>query len=351
MCLWLMIWIFIVLQGRFEMTISTACFAPGVTGLLSPLQDFLDDQNVSEILINRPKEVFVEREGKMLRFDTPILTAQYLRRLFMLIANENKQLLSDTSPLLSGNLADGSRVQLVIPYAVQHEALSIRKFTMQCLSFEDYADQGFFNTVHQPMHDYEQQLQQLYLDKNWEMFLKQAILAKKNIIISGATSSGKTTFLNSCIAQIPIYERLITLEDTWEINAPHQNIVRLKALKPTGDNQRNITMQDLVQASLRLRPDRIIMGEIRGREIFDFVSACSTGHRGALATIHASSPKIAFMRMAQLYKLNQVSGMNETDIYNVLNEVIDIIVQLEKTPAGRRMTNVYYKEIMHAQSA
>lgn len=322
-------------------TTTAACFAPGVTGLLSPLQDFLDDPNVSEILINRPQEAFIERKGKMLRFDLPVLTSQYLRRLFMLIANENKQTISETSPLLSGNLEDGSRVQLVIPQAAQYETLSIRKFTIQRLNFEDYARKGFFNDVKAvgiedstTMDESEQSLQRLYQEQNWQAFLKQAILAKKNIVISGATSSGKTTFLNSCTEQIPLDESLITLEDTYEIKAPHQNIVRLKALKST---QNGITMQDLVQASLRLRPDRIIMGEIRGREIFDFVSACSTGHSGALATIHANNPKVAFMRMAQLYKLNNVSGMSEADIYNVLHEVIDIVVQLQKTPKGRRL--------------
>lgn len=337
------------------MITEKACFAPGVAGLLSPLQDFLDDADVSEILINRPQEAFVERNGTMLRFDLPVLTSQYLRRLFILIANENKQTLSETSPLISGNLEDGSRVQLVIPQVAFYETLSIRKFTMQPLHFEDYACQGFFNDVKavgldecsQSIDEAEQLLQRLYKEQNWQAFLKQAIYAKKNIVISGATSSGKTTFLNGCAEQIPLDERLITLEDTYEIKVPHKNLVRLKALKSMGDKKNGITMQDLVQASLRLRPDRIIMGEIRGREIFDFVSACSTGHRGALATIHATSPKVAFMRMAQLYKLNDVSGMNESDIYNVLHEVIDIIVQLEKTSDGRRMTKVYYKEFVH----
>lgn len=328
-----------------------ACFAPGVAGLLSPLQDFLDDDQISEILINRPREVFVERQGTMLRFDLPLLTTQYLRRLFMLIANENKQIISDASPLLSGNLEDGSRVQLVIPQAAQYETLSIRKFTLKQLSFEDYANQGFFNETegvgleqcNQIINEADTLLKKLYFDKNWQAFLAEAILLKKNILISGATSSGKTTFLNGCIGQIPHHERLITLEDTYEIKVPHQNIVRLKALKTTGDKTSHITMQDLVQASLRLRPDRIIMGEIRGREVFDFVSACSTGHSGALATIHANNPKSAFMRMAQLYKLNNVPGMSEEDIYKILHEVIDIVVQLKKTPKGRRLAEVYYK--------
>ncbi|HDV4553849.1 TPA: P-type DNA transfer ATPase VirB11 [Legionella pneumophila] len=327
-----------------------ACFSPGATGLLSPLQDFLEDEHVSEILINRPQEVFIERSGQLIRFDIPVLTPQYLRRLFLLIANENKQTLSEASPVLSGNLADGSRVQLVIPPASLYETLSIRKFTLKQVSFEEYDAMDFFSSArgvgikeYSEYRSETDELLDLYYEKNWQEFIRQAILQKKNILISGGTSSGKTTFLNSCVGQIPLHERLITLEDTYEIDVPHTNIVRLKALKQVGEQAPKLTMQDLVQATLRLRPDRIIMGEIRGRELFDFISACSTGHSGALATIHANNPKVAFMRMAQLYKLNQVAGMDETDIYKILHEIIDVIVQLQKTSGGRRLVEVYYK--------
>lgn len=336
------------------METTKACYSSGSVGLLAPLQDFLDDEQISEILINKPQEVFIERQGALLRFDIPVLTTQYLRRLFTLIANENKQCLSESSPMLSGNLHDGSRVQLVIPAAAQHETLSIRKFTLKNLTFDDYASLGFFakaqgvNLDSDPLIDNpdEVTLQRLYKTSNWPEFLAQAIRFKKNIIISGGTSSGKTTFLNSCTQHITLNERLITLEDTFEINVPHPNLVRLKALKQVGGEAHHVSMQDLVQASLRLRPDRIIMGEIRGKEVFDFVSACSTGHSGALATIHANNPKVAFMRMAQLYKLNLIAGMTDTDIYNVLHEVVDIVVQLAKTHEGRRLVEVYYK---HAQ--
>ncbi|HAT2009122.1 P-type DNA transfer ATPase VirB11 [Legionella pneumophila serogroup 1] len=327
-----------------------ACFSPGATGLLSPLQDFLDDEHVSEILINKPQEVFIERNGQLIRFDIPVLTPQYLRRLFLLIANENKQTLSENSPVLSGNLGDGSRVQLVIPPASLYETLSIRKFTLKQVSFEEYQAKDFFSSArgvwikeYSEGHGKTDELLELYYEKNWQEFIRQAILQKKNIIISGGTSSGKTTFLNSCVGQIPLHERLITLEDTYEMDVPHNNIVRLKALKQVGEQVPKLSMQDLVQATLRLRPDRIIMGEIRGREFFDFVSVCSTGHSGALATIHANNPKVAFMRMAQLYKLNQVSGMDEADIYKILDEIIDVIVQLQKTTDGRRLVEVYYK--------
>lgn len=344
-----MIWIFTVLQVEPNMEAIKARCAPGSMGLLAPLYRFLEDAQVSEILINKPQEVYIEREGQWQRFDMPELTTQYLRRLFMLLANENKQTLSEGAPILSGNLKDGSRIQLVIPPASLYETLSIRKFTLKQLSFEDYHALGFFSLaqavgLHESSHaPDESHLLSLYQAQNWQAFIQQAILQKKNIIISGGTSSGKTTFLNACLGQIPINERIITLEDTYEIDIPHNNLVRLKALKPTGESVARISMQDLVQATLRLRPDRIIMGEIRGREVFDFVSACSTGHSGALATIHANNPRVAFMRMAQLYKLNQVAGMDEADIYKVLHEVVDVIVQVQKTEKGRRLTEVYYK--------
>ncbi|MCL9685743.1 P-type DNA transfer ATPase VirB11 [Legionella maioricensis] len=323
--------------------------SPGSTGLLAPLYEFLNDTQVSEVLINRPQEVYVERAGVLERFNIPVLTTSYLRRLFALIANENKQTLSENSPILSGNLKDGSRVQLVIPPASLYETLSIRKFTLKQVRFTEYNEQGFFSLAQGVGLDESIQtsgeiyLRELYDAKNWHEFIREGIIHKKNIIISGGTSSGKTTFLNSCLSEISLDERLITLEDTYEIDSPHPNQVRLKTLKQTGDTASHLSMQDLVQATLRLRPDRIIMGEIRGKEIFDFVSACSTGHSGSIATIHANNPKVAFMRMAQLYKLNQVAGMTEADIYAVLHEAIDIVVQLQKTASGRRLVEVYYK--------
>jgi type IV secretion system protein VirB11 len=332
------------------MSTAKEYFAPGVLGLLTPIHEFLNDDSVTEILINKPHEVFVEKNGAMQFFNIKAFDSLYLRRLFLLIANENKQVLSESSPLLSGNLEDGSRVQLVMPPASRHETMSIRKFNLRTLSFADYQKTDFFKSArgvdlkhHHTCDEFEEELLHYYDHQHWDNFLKFAIHSKKNIIISGATSSGKTTFLNACLGEIPPQERIITLEDTYEVKIPHSNVVRLKALKEQGGTSKGVTMQDLVQASLRLRPDRIIMGEIRGREIFDFIAACSTGHSGSMATIHANNPKVAFLRMSQLYKLNNVPSMKEKDIFELLNEAIDIVVQVEKTPEGRRIAAVYYK--------
>lgn len=326
-------------------------YEPGSAGLLAPLNQWLSAPNVSEILINHPKEVWVENELGMNRHAAPEMTEAHLYRLFQLIANENKELLSPEHPLLSGHLKEGVRVQLCLPPTSRYPTLSIRRQVKKSMSLQEYQAAGCYDkTVSAkaeadsfsslPLSD--QKLVQLYAQKAWPEFVEHAILFKKNIVISGGTSSGKTTYLNACLRHIDRGERLIILEDTREVDAPHPNQVQLWAPKG-GQSLAKLSMQDLVQCSLRLRPDRIIMGEIRGAEILDFVSACSTGHEGSMTTLHANSPHIAFMRMTQLYKLNGVPSMSDEDILRELKTVIDIIIQLTKTPAGRKVHSIYYK--------
>lgn len=329
---------------------SNAFVAPGAAGMLSILSPWLNDKTVSEIMANRPGEVFIEKHGQMMRHELPELTRPYLRRLFTFIANESGQILDEAHPLLSASLYDGTRVQLVIPPVAAHYTLSIRRQSIHQLSLPDYQQQGFFKqgkafflggeTMHAPSDEH---LLSLYDEKDWPGFLKQAVLARKTILISGGTSSGKTTFLNALLQEIPGHERIITLEDTREVSIPHANQVSLLASKGA-QGKAKVSMQDLVQSCLRLRPDRIIMGEIRGAEILDFISSCSTGHAGSMTSIHANNPQIAFMRMAQMYKLNQVPSMTEQDILNELHAVIDIIVQVAKTAQARQMLYCYYKE-------
>jgi len=317
-------------------------YAPQSMGLLAPIKTWYDDAQVSEILINEPQCIYVEKHGQLTKQDVPEYTQLFLDRLFQLIANENNQQLTAKKPLLSGSLLDGSRVQLVIPPTAKHYTLSIRRQVVRHLSLDDYASHAFYQqatgfNVHDVMADdihqlppSEQVLLSHYHAGEWDAFIRCAIALKKNIVISGGTSSGKTTYLNACLRQIPDHERIITLEDTREIDTPHPNQVNLLASK--GDQGLSaVTIQDLVQCCLRLRPDRIIVGEIRGREILDFLSACSTGHEGSLTSIHANNPRIAFMRMTQMYKLNNVPSMTDQDIMRELTEVVDVIVQLVKT--------------------
>ena len=326
-------------------------YTPGSSGLLAPIQQFLDDPGVSELLVNKPQEVWVEKEGVLNAHPINELTESHLLRLFQLIANENKQRLSNKNPLLSASLQDGSRVQLCLPPTAHYPALSIRRKVVKHFLLEDYERHDFYKEARvaditakdiKNLPESDQLLVTLYKEQHWSAFIRWAISCKKNIVISGGTSSGKTTFLNACLHHIDHNDRIIILEDTLEIEIPHPNQVQLLASK--GDQgEAKVSMQDLVQCCLRLRPDRIIMGEIRGKEIMDFISACSTGHEGSLTSIHANNPRIAFMRMTQMYKLNNVPSMSDQDIMRELTEVVDIIVQIAKTPSGRKVQSIYYK--------
>ncbi|MFJ1270115.1 P-type DNA transfer ATPase VirB11 [Legionella lytica] len=335
-----------------EVVAKNNYFTPGSEGLLSPLKQFFQDKAVSEILINKPYEVFVERHGVMECHTIPTLDPMHLRRLFTFIANENGQCLSEEMPMLSGNLYDGSRVQLVIPPAARFHTLSIRRPSIKKMTLEEYKQSAFYDRARpfnlhadnqEHLSEEDLALASLHQKGRWGDFIALAVEAKKNIVISGQTSSGKTTYLNACIGNIPHHERIITLEDTYEVVIPHQNLVSLRAPKKGEGQVNGLSMQDLVQCSLRLRPDRLIMGEIRGAEVLDFISACSTGHEGSITSIHANNPRIAFMRMTQLYKRNNVPSMRDEDILRELHEVIDVIIQVARDPNERFADSIYYK--------
>jgi len=330
---------------------SSAQFSPGSTGLLAPLDTWLNNPQVSEILINQPQEVWVEEGGQLMRHTVEALTTSMLRNLCQLIANENQQRLTAEFPLLSGSLRDGSRVQIVLPPTAMHPTLSIRRNVVIQMRLSHYREQDFYQKatpftltagMWEQLPDDEKSLVRLYQHKDWDNFIRTAIQLKKNIVISGGTSSGKTTFLNACLREIDLNERMLVLEDAREVDIPHPNQVQLLASKGE-QGQAKVDMQQLVQCCLRLRPDRIIMGEIRGKEILEFVSACSTGHEGSITSIHANNPRVAFMRMTQMYKQNNVPSMSDKDILKELHEVIDIIIQVAKTPNGRLVESVYYK--------
>ncbi|MGC1183142.1 P-type DNA transfer ATPase VirB11 [Legionella sp.] len=323
---------------------------PGAEGLLSPLMSWLNHPQVSEILINKPQEVFVEVHGCMTRHEVPELTSLYLHRLFQMIANESQQRLDEAHPLLSGNLYNGYRVQLIIPPISLYHTLTIRKTVLAHWSLEDYATNGFYRRMKTMSLNQEfanncqdKELLDLYRQQRWGDFIKNAVVLRKNIVISGGTSSGKTTFIKACLEAIPAHERIILLEDTRELSSSHLNQVSLLASKGS-QGKAQVDMQGLLEATLRLRPDRLIMGEIRGKEIMDFVMACSTGHEGSITSIHANNPQIAMQRMVQLYKQNNVPSMRDEEIRAELNQVVDIIIQLGKVGNERVAQYCYYKD-------
>lgn len=323
-----------------------------VARLIEPLRFLLEDPQLSEILLNQPKEIWAENSQRQWqRYDLPQMDEKYMADLFRMISNESHQKFDKHHPLLSANLFDGSRVQCVHPPTAKHFAFAIRRQVVKDFTLTDYQENQFYRSIKpavlevesiQDLSDKDLELLELYTAQRWEDFIIAAIKARKNIVMSGGTSSGKTTFLNACLREIDEKERIITLEDVHEVHIPHPNKVQLFASKgEQGDAK--VTMQDLVQCSLRLRPDRIVMGEIRGGEIMDFVNACSTGHEGSITSIHANNPNIAFMRMCQMYKLNNVPSMTNDDIMRELKQVVDVIIQLGHDAQGRCATGIYYR--------
>ncbi|HYF97508.1 MAG TPA: P-type DNA transfer ATPase VirB11 [Coxiellaceae bacterium] len=322
---------------------------------LKPLEPFLNDPEISEILVNQPEIIFFEKDGCFNTIKSPELSFRHLMGLATLMARFTDQRLSEKEPLLSGQLPSGHRIQIVLPLATRQHTLvlSIRKQTIADKSLYDFAQHGVFKHTRAfylensfPINKGEPALLELFNKNEFVEFLKLAIQEKKNILISGATSTGKTTFLNACLKEIPQHEHLITLEDVPElklIHPLHTSLFSSKGLQSVSQ----ITMQDLVQASLRLRPDRIIMGELRGAEAADFIHATATGHEGSLSSIHATNPSIAFMRLVHMVKLSGTT-LSRQDILDDLHSIIDIVIQLkrrrEKNHYVREVSDIYYRE-------
>lgn len=314
---------------------------PGALGLLAPIKNLLENPGVAEIIVNQPGQVVFEQEGVFHTIKVEAFNKKLLGHLFQLIARESHQLIDVEHPLLSANLSNGLRIQLVLPPTAVNYTFSLRKQSVTQLSLDDYQRQGLFKLKSSSNNKANSLLLDLYRKNNYLSFIKLAIKLKKNIVISGGTSTGKTTFLNACLQEIDNKERLVLIEDVREMFTPHANQVQLLTSKG-GQGKASISIQELIQCSLRLRPDRIICGEIRGKEIIDFISACSTGHPGSMTTIHANSPQGAFARMMQLYKLNHVSAMTDENILSEIRQVVDIIIQLSRGPGGRFISDIFF---------
>ena len=316
---------------------------------LSPLSQIFAREGVSEISINRPREVWVEIKGDMFREELPNFDVEHLKTLGRLVAQATEQRLSEEEPLLSATLPNGFRVQIVFPPACEpgHVVMSIRKPSPLKWSLDDYDKMGMFDTT--SVGEIEDK-NALILGKLLELnrikeFIARAVLYKKNIIISGGTSTGKTTFTNAVIRSIPHEERLITVEDAREIDLnSHPNRVHLLASKG-GQGRAKVNTQDLIEACLRLRPERIIVGELRGSEAFSFLRAINTGHPGSISTLHADTPQMAIEQL-KLMVMQAGLGMPPEDILNYIKNVIDIVVQLKRGEKGRKyISEIYYRPL------
>lgn len=314
---------------------------------LVPFHSIFAEEGVAEISVNKPEEVWVEKYGDMRMQKITELDLEHLKNLARLIAQSTDQTISEETPLLSATLPNGYRVQVVFPPACENTtvALSIRKVASMHLTLDDYEKKGAFSTTSTGVvtNPHDAKLLEFLKNNQIKDFLKLAIKVKKNIIISGGTSSGKTTFANAALIEIPSIERLITCEDAREIQLPnHPNRVHLLASKG-GQGIARVTMQDLIEACLRLRPDRIIIGELRGAEAFGFLRAVNTGHPGSISTLHADSPEMAIEQL-KLMVMQAGLGMPPNEIKSYITSVIDIIVQLKRGEKGvRYVSEVYFK--------
>ena len=311
---------------------------------LAPLASCLAPEGVSEVSINKPQEAWIETNGEMRREDLPDLDATHLKMLAGLIAEFTQQDLSPEKPLLSATLPEGYRVQVVLPPAAQDLCLSIRKPAVVQYDLAAYEALGAFqSTVAMPEEVPQDSALMGYLrHREYRAFLDAAISGRQNILISGGTSTGKTTFLNACLRAIPSQERLITIEDAREVQLIQANRVHLLASRG-GQGRAQVTPQQLIEASLRLRPDRIIMGELRGVEAFAFLRAINTGHPGSIATIHADSPMMAFEQLS-LMVMQADLGLTRPQIIDYIRHVVPIVVQLKRGPAGHRfVSEIYYR--------
>ena len=311
---------------------------------LSPLADILSRADVTDIYVNQPGEIWVETLGGATgRMAAPALTAAVLDRLSRQIAALNHQGISREHPLLSATLPDGARAQIVAPPATRGDlAIAIRKHVSPHLSLADYVANGAFaHTTHGvdgARASVDRDLAGLLDGGDIAGTLALAVRKRRNILVSGGTSTGKTTFLNALIREIPANERLILIEDTPELRVDHANAVGLLAARSAlGEAQ--VTADHLLAASLRMRPDRIIVGELRGAEAYTFLRAVNTGHPGSMTTVHADSAERAIDQIALLV-LQTGTRLTREDVRHYVRSTIDVFVQLGRTGGRRRVEQV-----------
>ncbi len=308
---------------------------------LEPLAPYLARDDVTDIYVNRPGEIWIETLGAVPeRYDAPELATDVLLRLVRQIAAISAQGINRAHPLLAASLPGGERVQAVIaPAARGSIALAIRKHVSAGMALEDYGRTGAFSET-RLMHMAEEDRRHSAVPASRDplLLLRQAVRERRNILVSGGTSSGKTTFLNALLREIPADERLIFIEDTPELQIVHPNAVGLLAARGAL-GEAEVTAEDLLIASLRMRPDRIILGEIRGGEAVTFLRAVNTGHPGSLSTIHADTPERAIDQIALLV-LQTGTRMAWDDVVTYVRRSLDVIVQLRRTAGKREICSI-----------
>ena len=312
-----------------------------------PLHAMLQRSDVTEISVNQPNEVYLAVQGasEMSRVDVPGLDFDFRMRQGGLIAEATDQEINNAHPLLSATLEGGFRVQVAIPPAVEAGtvAMSIRKQALLDIDLDFYERSGAFDRTNEIGGNEQAQRDELlsaYHNREWSRFLKLAVQLRENILISAGTDSGKTTLLNALLKVMSPNERLTTIEDAREIRPPQSNVVHLLYSRG-GQGVAKVTAQDLLEATLRFKPDRIILGELRGSEAYSYLRSVNSGHPGSISTVHANSPAMAFEQIALMVMQGYANVQKET-VLEYIKSVIPVVIQLRREHGVRRITDIYY---------
>ena len=284
---------------------------------LGPIESLVKDRHIQDILVNGPDQVYIEKNGMLEITPVQFRDTDHLMQIIDKIVSSVGRRIDESSPMVDARLPDGSRVNVIIPpLSLNGPVISIRKFRETPLTEDDLIDS-------------------LALTKEMLVFLKAVVRTKLNILISGGTGAGKTTLLNVLSGFIPHTERIITIEDSAELQLGQPHVVKLESRPPNIEGRGEVTLTDLVKNSLRMRPDRIIVGEARGAEVMDMLQAMNTGHPGSMSTIHANTPTDALSRMEVMSSMG-TSFFSERALRGLLASAINIIVQLARLPDGKR---------------
>ncbi|KQQ54947.1 ATPase [Pseudomonas sp. Leaf127] len=302
--------------SRYEMERLAEELVDELTGF-GPLEVLLRDSSVTEILVNGPSKVFVERDGVLHHTDLRFIDAHHVERVMQRILAPMGRRLDESSPMVDARLPDGSRVNAIIPpIALDGPCLSIRKFRKDMLKSTDLVA---IQTIDQAIFE----------------FFQEAVGKRCNILISGGTGTGKTTLLNVLSQLIDSHQRLVTIEDVAELQLSHPHVVRLETRPPNAEGHGEVRSSDLIRNALRMRPDRIILGEIRGVEVLDVLTAMNTGHDGSMSTVHANNAQDALLRLETLVGLTG-RQIPEKTLRQMICAALDVIIQLTRLPDGRR---------------
>lgn len=289
---------------------------------LGPLEPLLENEEITEIMVNGPKQIYIEKKGKIQLSDVTFRDDQHLMNICTRIVNAVGRRVDESTPICDARLKDGSRVNIIIPpLAIDGASISIRKFAKQKITLDKMIDFGS-------------------MSHKMATVLKISSASRLNILISGGTGSGKTTMLNALSRMIDVGERVVTIEDTAELQMQQPHVVRLETRPANLEGKGEVSMRDLVKNALRMRPDRIILGEVRGAEAFDVLQAMNTGHDGSMCTLHANNPREALTRMENMIGMADLK-LPQKAVREQIAGAVDLIVQVSRMrDGGRRCASV-----------